>query len=271
MTNNNSLPKLVASDIGGTLIKSTNLLPEFTARVLNRLIADNIPVALVTGYNHDTTLRYCRNLDERAYLMPQNGTICLKEDREIWEQGIPENDAREIYRFLDDHKVPIIVYKGQNHGFRNYFVGVPDFRLPDAFQQIEALDDFTGITGISTRVSNQIIPTLKPQLEQMINDKFQLAYSRQETISWLEILQPDVRKDLAIKRLCNELDIPVEKVIFFGDNFNDQDALRMVGHPVVVGNAMPELKQSVPTVIRPVTEEGVAHYLNELYQLNMVP
>lgn len=265
------LPKLVASDIGGTLIRGGDIVPDFTAAVLNRLVETGIPVVLITGFNHDTTLRYVRNLDPKIILMPQNGTICLRGNEKIWEYGMSEEEAREIFQFLHRNTLPIIIYKGKAAAFKNYIVSPPGFSMSGPFEEIKKLDDFTNITGISTLVPNPLIPRIRPQLEHLIGNKFQLAYSQQEPASWLEVLQQQVRKDLALKRLCHEWDIPLEDVVYFGDNFNDQEAFRLVGHPVLVENAVEELKDEFRYVIGSVRDEGVAHFLNQCYQLGLKP
>lgn len=269
MTHTNHLPKLVASDIGGTLIRGGDIVPDFTANVLNRLTAKEIPVVLITGYNHNTTLHFTRNLDENIIRMPQNGTMCLRGKTKIWEHNISEPEAREIYDYLAARSLPIIIYKGDDGQFKNFFQGPPEFKLSDAFERIERLTDFSSITGVSTLVPNDIAGEVREKLKEMTADKFQLIYVREETTSWLEVLQSEVRKDLALKRLCRQLEIPPADVIYFGDNFNDREALRLVGHPVVVDNAVWELKNEIGTTALSVYEEGVALYLNELYDLGL--
>lgn len=263
------LPKLVASDIGGTLIRGSDIVPGFTASVLNRLVEINVPVVLITGYNHDTTLRYVRNLDPNIILMPQNGTICLRGNEKIWEYGMNEEEAREIFQFLYRSNLPVIIYKGKAGGFKNYVVSPSGFSVPGPFEEITEFTDFTNITGISTLVPNFLISQTRPRLEELIGDKFQLAYSQQEPASWLEVLQHEVRKDLALKRLCREWEIPLEDVIYFGDNFNDLEAFRLVGHPVLVENAVPELKDEFDYVVGSVRDQGVAHFLNQCYGLGI--
>ncbi len=200
--------------------------------------------------------------------MPQNGTMCIKGGEMIWEYHIDNEMAGDIYRCLEKNNHPIIVYKGNKGGFNNYSVCPDDFFLSDAFQRVPRIDEFDNITGISTVVPNDIAQDTRTKLLDIIGDKFKLIYVREETHSWLEILHPKIRKDLALKRLCKEMAIPVSQVTYFGDNFNDLEVLRMVGNPVLVENAQPELKEEFKTVIRPVTEEGVARYLNDMFDLN---
>ena len=260
-----TLPKLVASDIGGTLMRGAKQMPPFTAGVLNRLIKKNIPVVLVTGYNYDSTMMFTGNLDKRVILMPQNGTLCVKEKKLVWEYHIPEPEANTIYDYLVENSLPVIIYKGKEEGFKNYYVTKTDLSLSKAFQRIDGLTNFENITGLSTLLPHEMVQEAEKKIKTIAGEKFKIIYSRVAKGSWLEVVHPEVRKDLALKRLCGEMNIPLSEVVYFGDNFNDLEVLRIVGHPVVVENAVPELKEEFDTAIQSVYEEGVAHYLNELY------
>jgi HMP-PP phosphatase len=266
---NGKLPELAASDIGGTLLRGSSTIPPFTTAVLNRLVK-KIPVALITGYNYKTTLKFTRDLDEKILLLPQNGTLCIKEQEMIWEFRIPEYEARELVEYLEENHLPIIIYKGKNEDFKNFYVNPTDIpSLSGAFERIERLNSFENISGISTLLPEENAKTIKGTIESIVGDRFKVIYTRETRGSWLEVVHMEVRKDLALKRLCEELNIPLADVVYFGDNFNDREALRTVGHPVLVDNAWPELKEEFETVIPSVYEEGVAHYLNDLYHLNI--
>ncbi len=69
MTRYLKTPKLVASDIGGTLIFDDNPIPIFTCRILNKLVKKDIPVVLITGFNYSTTKKYTKNLNKKIILM----------------------------------------------------------------------------------------------------------------------------------------------------------------------------------------------------------
>jgi Cof subfamily protein (haloacid dehalogenase superfamily) len=269
LTSKGKLPKLVSSDISGTLLRGKSEIPSFTVNVLNQLV-NHVPVALITGYNYHTTLTFTRELDQRILLMPQNGTLCIKEKKLLWEYRIPQYAACELYEYLDENNLPIIIYKGKIENFKNFYVHQDDIpSLSYGFQRINRLKHFENITGISTLLPDDKARTIKGIIESIVGDKFKVIYTREARDSWLEVVHSEVRKDLALKRLCGELSIPLSDVVYFGDNFNDRELLQIVGYPVLVENAAPELKEEFPTVIPSVYQEGVAHYLDDLYHLNI--
>jgi HAD superfamily hydrolase (TIGR01484 family) len=261
------LPKLVASDIGGTLVTSISMLPSYTAAVLNRLMEMDIPVALVTGYNYTTVKGFTGNLDPKVLLMPQNGSLCIRDNEIVWEYRISEQEAEALYRYFDENELPVVIYKGKNEDFKNYYVSREEQPLSYGFQRIDRLESFENITGISTLIPNPAAQEVKGNIEAIVGEKFKVIYSRGTVRSWLEVVHTEVRKDLALKRLCDEMRIPTGDVIYFGDNFNDLEVLRLVGRPVVMENATAELKKEFFDIAGPVAREGVAHYLKSLYSL----
>jgi Cof subfamily protein (haloacid dehalogenase superfamily) len=259
----------VASDIGGTLVRGVHVIPPFTSRVLNRLTEINIPVVLITGFNYNTTMKFSGHLDQKVLLMPQNGSLCIKDKKLVWEYRIPEREAETLYNYLYENNMPAIIYKGKEEDFKNFYISQMELPLSYAFQKIDFLEHFENISGISTLLPDETAKQVKGKIEGIVGDRFKVIYTRESKGSWLEVVHKEVRKDLALKRLCKEMDIPLEDVIFFGDNFNDWEVLRMVGHPVVVENAVPELIREVSNIAPSVYEEGVALYLNELYDLDI--
>jgi hydroxymethylpyrimidine pyrophosphatase-like HAD family hydrolase len=141
--------------------------------------------------------------------------------------------------------------------------------LSYAFRRVESFPGFANVTGISTLLPDKEAAKVRKTIRDIVGNSFKVIYTRQTRCAWLEVVHPEVRKDLSIQRLCREMGIPPADVIYFGDNFNDKEALRLVGHAILVENAAPELKREFTTIIRPVTEEGVAHYLNEIFSLDI--
>ncbi|MGN7611482.1 KdsC family phosphatase [Magnetococcales bacterium HHB-1] len=54
------------------------------------------------------------------------------------------------------------------------------------------------------------------------------------------VLQAIEDKAEALRNYCEEHNIPLEEVMFVGNDLNDLPALRIVGYPVLVGDAHPK-------------------------------
>lgn len=59
---------------------------------------------------------------------------------------------------------------------------------------------------------------------------------------YLEVTPPEISKGQAVKALCRELEIPIERAVAAGDEVNDISMLRAAGTGVAVRNAVGETK-----------------------------
>lgn len=60
-----------------------------------------------------------------------------------------------------------------------------------------------------------------------------------------------------VKILCDLWDVPVEKAIAFGDNYNDVEMLETVGAPFLMGNAPEELKTRFTNITDTNNQDGI--------------
>ena len=264
-----SRPLLVASDIGGTLSHEKNVIPDFCVRILNRLMSQDIPVVLVTGYNYRTACEYARNLDKQVGILASNGTIAVQSGQMLWEHRIPEPQARELFHFLRDFGYPVFVYKGKDENFQNYICTSPVNYGGDGYLEWNEFNGLHNTIGLSIRVPSEELDVLPGRIRMVIQDQFRLIISRGKSISWLEITPLQAKKDLALKQYCWHYSLPISRVIYFGDNLNDLDVLKAVGHPIIVENSVGDLKKVFKSQVPPAEKNGVAHYLNDIFGLGM--
>ena len=77
------------------------------------------------------------------------------------------------------------------------------------------------------------------------------------------ILEPGTDKGETIRRIAALEGIPMENVMAFGDNTNDQTMLNAVGWPCAVENAVESLKESAKIVTPPCEADGVAQTIEK--------
>lgn len=261
-----NLPKLVASDIGGTLTSSSRPIGSRTADVFKQLLDKDIPVALVTGFNYFTTRHYTQDLDPRTILIIQNGTTCFQGEEITWEKRVEEQTALDVVNLFSIREMPLFLYKGLAEKFQIYYKNTEPDPAKGTLPLSQA-PNYKNVTEISTRIPTSTLLEVQQLLEKILNGRAQVIVSKGPELSWLEVTPFCVRKDQALKELCLTLDIPVGDVIYFGDNLNDVEALRLVGYPVIVENSLPALKEEFHRVIGHVEDESVANYLTHLYHL----
>lgn len=65
---------------------------------------------------------------------------------------------------------------------------------------------------------------------------------------FVSLTRKGTSKGSAVRALCEHLRVPLDRVMAVGDSAGDLPMLELVGHPLVVGNAEPDLLERFPSV-----------------------
>lgn len=77
----------------------------------------------------------------------------------------------------------------------------------------------------------------------------------------IPVLQDVPDKCEALKIYCRDTNIPLKDVVYVGNDLNDLEAMRIVGHPVCPANACKEAKAVAKIVLNTTGGEGVLREL----------
>ena len=81
---------------------------------------------------------------------------------------------------------------------------------------------------------------------------------------YVEISSLKGTKSSALEFMCGYWGVDPSRVVAFGDADNDVDMLRFAGLGVAVGGMSDEVREAADAVVPPVTEDGVALYLEKI-------
>lgn len=87
---------------------------------------------------------------------------------------------------------------------------------------------------------------------------------------FVSVTQAGVSKGSALRELCESMKVKRENVMAVGDSDGDLPMLEVVGHPVVMGNAHPELVSRFERVVGDVDDCGVVEALEAALELKSV-
>lgn len=83
----------------------------------------------------------------------------------------------------------------------------------------------------------------------------------------MEVYAQDVSKATGIIDVLNKLNIPLKNSYCFGDGPNDVEMFETVAHPIAMGNAIDIIKERAEIICLSVEDDGVAHQLQQLFDL----
>jgi hydroxymethylpyrimidine pyrophosphatase-like HAD family hydrolase len=261
-------PRLVATDLDGTLLDDEGELGEYTLEVLRRVQDRGVRVVIVTA----RPLRWMDSLwaqvgGGRGIGIVSNGAITYDiESRQVLDcQGIAAADGLPMVEAIREAapgtSIALECLGGYRHepAYVDLHPTPPDMRIGE----LAELWDEPAVKVLAQEL------TLDPDdFRARVVD----AVGERATPTWtvdhlMEISAPGVTKGGALAALCERLDVSADEVVAFGDMPNDIPMLTWAGSSYAVGNAHSTVLAAAGGVAPRNTENGVAVTLAGLFGL----
>jgi len=269
----NQQVRLLAIDIDGTLLNSSQQISPETLNALQRAHASGIHVVLVTGRRHTFAMPIARQLSIDLCLISSNGAITRTLAGEtFYTEVLPAATARRVCQHLSD--------------FRKYMVATFDRNEPGALaleqeHHLEATlarwieknkDHISWVTPIEDCLTSDplqlmvcgTVAAMRPAEALLLDGRVTREITVLKTeypvrdLCFLDILDASCSKGVAVLRWAEHLGITRNEIMAIGDNYNDIEMLELAGFPVVMGNAADGLKTRGWPISRSNDEHGVA-------------
>lgn len=263
-----ALPRLVATDLDGTLLHSDGTVTARTREVLAELDGRGVPVVFVTG----RPIRWMEQLWEEVgghgLAICSNGGIVYDVATHSIRNAltIEPDTARRVGRLLK-RSLPGTVFALEKTGG---FAREGDFTPraePSPEIPVGPLDAILDTTVVKMLASHDEHPP-EPfwhQVEELVGSLVTTTWS--STFALVEMSAKGVTKASTLERLCRELSIAPEEVVAFGDMPNDIPLLQWAGTSYAMGNAHPSVHATATNTAPDHDEDGVAHVLGQLFDL----
>ena len=262
-----SLPRLVATDLDGTLLRSDGMCSERTRAALAAVEHAGVGVVLVTA-------RPPRWLHELADLVAENGVVLCANGAFVYdvhsrqildERCIPAGVVRQIAVDLRD-VLPGIAFAVESRiGFRREREFRGDHTTAQdvvAAMLEELLDPLPG--KMLARSDGVLAEDFHRVVEEVVGGRAVVSYSGASGLA--EISALGVTKASALGEWCASQGIDSADVFAFGDMPNDLPMLAWAGRSFGVANAPPDVLGMVDEVCASNDNDGVAQVLEAVLQ-----
>ncbi|HEX6683961.1 MAG TPA: HAD family hydrolase [Candidatus Limnocylindrales bacterium] len=267
-----NLPKLVATDLDGTIVRSDETVSGFTHAVFDRVRAAGIPIVGCTGRGPRLEALSRGDLPHADMLVLGQGSrvVDLRDPgspRVLRDARVPGSVIAALVDRLERRLGPIKVLVEALDGERDPLWGdggVADWPYPDDLVvQDRAISLRHDVIKAFLRAPDGDLDALLAVADELIpTDVVALTHSG---LGWIEVSPPDVDKGTGLAIVAAELGIDAAEVLVFGDMPNDIPMFKWAGwRRVAVENAHPALMALADEVTLSVERDGVAVYLDSL-------
>jgi Cof subfamily protein (haloacid dehalogenase superfamily) len=265
--------QLIALDIDGTLLNSRFTVSERNRSAIAEATRRGIEVALVTGRRYDFALPVAQQIDSPLTMIVNNGALVRTKNGEtLVRHLLPRDTALRVLQATQPWREATSVV----------------FDRPLANQvMMETIDLVDGIRGAYYRWNKPFLGESRPletcltedPIQVMLSGPVQLMRAAEQALrgvqfvsefalavtayvskdfSMIDVINPRVSKGTALAEWAALRGIPRQEILAIGDNHNDEEMLTFAGIPVVMENAVPELKTRGWHVTHTNDNDGVA-------------
>ena len=263
-----SRPRLVATDLDGTLVRSDGTLSQRTHDVIAELDERGVPVVFVTG-------RPLRWAEEVFRYVGAHGLAVVSNGALVWDVARGEVDlVREVSLEVGLEVCRVIreAVPGSTFAIET-LAGIAletEFMerhpVPDGSRR-GRLDEIFDTPAVKLLARHEDLPA------QEFWDRALAAVADRAVVTWssasalLEISAAGVTKASTLALLCDRLGVVPADVIAFGDMPNDLPMLEWAGHSWAMANAHPTVLEAADQVAPSNDDDGVATVLAGVFDL----
>jgi len=259
-------PRLVASDLDGTLVRSDQSISERTRQVLAGVERAGALFVMVTGRPPRWMAQVARDTGHRGMAVCANGALVydLHTERVVQDFRIDGATALQLVQSLRA-QVPGIAFaveKGLD-GFGRESAYVPRWDNGEVLvAPVEELVE-PGVAKLLARVEGTPSDDLLARARVVLGELAECTHSSGDGL--VEISAAGVSKASGLAVLAQEWGVDAADVIAFGDMPNDLPMLAWAGRSVGMGNAHPDVLAAVDEVTATNDDDGVAQVLERWF------
>lgn len=261
------LPRVLACDLDGTLLRSDGTLGERTRRALAVAEAAGALVVLCTARPVRWVRPMAAQIGGRPLAVCANGGVMwdLERDRLLVELALQPEVAAVVVAALQAAFPGGAWAVERTNGFAHEPGYTPRWPVPQntVIGRVDALLGEPPVKLMFRHERHSSDEMLGPA-RQAVGQLAELTHSNSAE-GLLEISAAGVNKASTLARLCASRAIGPEEVIAFGDMPNDLPMLEWAGRAVAVANAHPDVLAVADELTASNDEDGVARLLERIW------
>ena len=253
---------LIAIDSDGTLRKNDGTITEKTKLAIKKQIGKGNIVVICTARPRYHTLEISEDVGISNYLISSNGSevFDIKENKIIWSSYIDKEKCKLLYEYANKNNIRIMFVLDNSEYVTEFTrndnqILLNDENFNDVFEsnvkQIMAIDK-------DKEKIDEFKKIVKSKYKMNILD----SSNKKSEESWFSIISNNASKGIALKKISEYLNIPIENTIAIGNDRNDISMFEIAGVSVAVNNASKSIKNKVDYVTLSNEKDGVATFLN---------
>lgn len=267
-------PRLVASDVDGTLLNPREAVSGRTVAAIDRTQRAGVPFVLASGRPPRWIPQIALAAGVRGYAVCANGAVLydIAADEVLLAHRLDPVLLGDVAHAMSA-ALPGITVAVERIGGSATALNGHEFLTEEAYEHPWTGEDIRtapraellGQPAVKLlfRTNGMTSDQLAGIALDLVGDSVDVTYS--SNVGMIEVSARGVTKGSGLAEVADRLDVPAEAVVAFGDMPNDVPMLRWAGLGVAMGNSHPDTLAAADEVTLSNAKDGVAVVLERWF------
>ena len=258
--------KCIASDLDGTLLPPTKIMPAEIFALIDEMFARGITFTPASGRQLPNLMELFAAKLGKIAIIAENGGLCWHRGKVIYCDPTPADDILYALDIIKHEAGLYPLCSGVDCAYYDSDDSQFEDVLRRSYSRAERVDDLERAVKNNTILKISVWDKL-PAAEHaagVLIPKIEGLRTKVSGYDWLDVCKEGANKGEALKALLKEIGAERGQCVAFGDHMNDLEMLEASGQAYVTANGFPELKKLIPNIIPSNAEFGVIQKIKEL-------
>ena len=242
--------KTIIVDLDRTLLHTDKTLSAYTVNVLNECKKCGIKIMVATARPFRTTKQYCELIDFDAMVVSNGARIIYNNHRT--DYGICQSSAEHLLTALQHYPNLRITLETGDFAYSNHPIEDYETILSD---NLVGISNDEGVLKILVHLDNEETLTLvKNELTDDLYYTIAHGYL-------MQIMNTSATKWNGIKAMLDICNCSPNETVYFGDDQDDIEPIKMCGLGIAVANGIEDAKIFADYITEANDSDGVAKFI----------
>lgn len=262
--------KLIAVDLDGTLLTSTNTISEKSKESIEKVLDAGHKVVIITGRDFFGSIKVARELFDRhegGLVASSNGALVfdLAKDKPIINHTIPREVVKEMIAYGKSLGLDYLIYHDNKILAEKDDAYDLDFLSKKNKLEVEIIEDLADnldfdLNKLLFSAQPSLIEKVKSDFEEQFKGKVNPIHSMPQ---FLDCMPAGIHKGRSLLEIADFYGIDHKDTLAFGDEINDETMIEMAGIGIAMANASDYIKNLADDICPTNDDDGISLYLEE--------
>lgn len=245
--------KTIVVDLDRTLLYTDKTLSSYSADVLKACKEKGVQIMVASARPWRTAEQYCEMINADAVVVSNGARIICGSKRT--EYGICEESAVHLLNALYRHPSLLITLETGDVAYSNKPIADYETVISDDLVSIAKAE---GVLKILVRRDSEETLAI---VEAALTEELYYTVANGHLI---QIMNKAATKWNGIRAMLEISNCAPEETIYFGDDYDDIEPIKLCGVGVAVSNAIEEVKAAADYVAQSNDKDGVARFIEQM-------